>query len=378
MSSSNYYAALGIKNFSSRLEVKKAFRKLAVKIHPDKPTGDETRFKLIMKAKEELSSPTKKRKYDAALKLRTASAASKYAPINLSPSPPPKPPRPPGPSKRDLLHQSYLKQQRERKTKRVPWWKRGATPKVDNCKLPEPGTTESTSKPEGGWEQDAEGKWKYIGGGKTYNKRVRRQHKRIDQRLAKVDAAAKAKMDAADRMDLLDALAGTEKGEEKYSDKGWVEDANGKWRWGYSEQTRKRNAANDKRRARRNKFHYEMHQLRKKQKIEEFKDSFPTQQPSEISLRNYSKSSSRQPKSSSQSERKYNGSILGKPNQYSKKSSDDNKSNSKKSSSDSKLNSSNGQKPDSNEAIVNRLRAKLNKFIKKKDNYIKDKIIRRF
>ncbi|HMA78510.1 MAG TPA: DnaJ domain-containing protein, partial [Candidatus Paceibacterota bacterium] len=46
----NYYQTLGIEKNATKDEVKKAFRKLAAKYHPDKASGDEAKFKEISEA----------------------------------------------------------------------------------------------------------------------------------------------------------------------------------------------------------------------------------------------------------------------------------------------------------------------------------------
>jgi curved DNA-binding protein len=63
----DYYKILGITKSASQDEVKKAFRKLAVKYHPDKNPGDkkaEEKFKEINEANEVLGDPEKRKKYD--------------------------------------------------------------------------------------------------------------------------------------------------------------------------------------------------------------------------------------------------------------------------------------------------------------------------
>jgi len=57
------YESLGIKKSADEKEVKKAYRKLAVKHHPDKG-GDEAKFKEISAAYEILSDSEKRTKYD--------------------------------------------------------------------------------------------------------------------------------------------------------------------------------------------------------------------------------------------------------------------------------------------------------------------------
>lgn len=63
----DYYATLGVKKTATPEEIKKSFRKLALKYHPDRNPGDkaaEARFKEISEAYEILSDPEKRRKYD--------------------------------------------------------------------------------------------------------------------------------------------------------------------------------------------------------------------------------------------------------------------------------------------------------------------------
>jgi len=63
----DYYAALGVPRTASQAEIKKAFRKLARKHHPDVNKGDsqaEQRFKEISEANEVLSDPEKRKLYD--------------------------------------------------------------------------------------------------------------------------------------------------------------------------------------------------------------------------------------------------------------------------------------------------------------------------
>ena len=67
MSDKDYYELLGVDRNASDSEIKKAYRKLAVKFHPDKNPGDnsaEEKFKEISSAFEILKDPDKRRKYD--------------------------------------------------------------------------------------------------------------------------------------------------------------------------------------------------------------------------------------------------------------------------------------------------------------------------
>src|SRR5437588_9903894 len=63
----DYYKILSVSRGASADEIKKAFRKLARKYHPDVNPGDkkaEEKFKEINEAYEVLSDPDKRRKYD--------------------------------------------------------------------------------------------------------------------------------------------------------------------------------------------------------------------------------------------------------------------------------------------------------------------------
>jgi len=63
----DYYSILGVNKDATAEQIKKAFRKLAVKYHPDKNQGKkeaEEKFKQINEAYEVLSDPEKRKKYD--------------------------------------------------------------------------------------------------------------------------------------------------------------------------------------------------------------------------------------------------------------------------------------------------------------------------
>lgn len=65
MAAKNYYDVLGIQKNASKEEVKKAFHKLAHKLHPDKATGDADKFKEVSEAYSILSDEKKRAEYDS-------------------------------------------------------------------------------------------------------------------------------------------------------------------------------------------------------------------------------------------------------------------------------------------------------------------------
>lgn len=62
----NYYDVLGVSKNASDDDIKKAFRKLAAKYHPD-AGGDEQKFKEVSEAYTTLSNPEKRKEYDQLL-----------------------------------------------------------------------------------------------------------------------------------------------------------------------------------------------------------------------------------------------------------------------------------------------------------------------
>ena len=67
MSQRDYYEVLGVSRNSSDAELKKAFKKLAMKYHPDRNPDDPSaneKFKEAAEAYEILSDPKKKSAYD--------------------------------------------------------------------------------------------------------------------------------------------------------------------------------------------------------------------------------------------------------------------------------------------------------------------------
>ena len=67
MSKSDYYEVLGVSKDASERDIKKAYKRLAMKYHPDRTAGDkelESKFKEVKEAYEVLTDPQKRQMYD--------------------------------------------------------------------------------------------------------------------------------------------------------------------------------------------------------------------------------------------------------------------------------------------------------------------------
>jgi curved DNA-binding protein CbpA len=84
----DYYYILGIKKDASVEEIKKAYRKLSLKFHPDKNDGDEfftERFKEINEAFEILYDVQKRNVYDGKTSRRTNQNSNEKSSFNFNP-----------------------------------------------------------------------------------------------------------------------------------------------------------------------------------------------------------------------------------------------------------------------------------------------------
>jgi len=59
-----HYATLGVPENATQDDIKKAYRKLAMKYHPDRSNGDDTKFKEIQIAYDVISDTHKRQQYD--------------------------------------------------------------------------------------------------------------------------------------------------------------------------------------------------------------------------------------------------------------------------------------------------------------------------
>ncbi|MCF6509888.1 molecular chaperone DnaJ, partial [Blastococcus sp. MG754426] len=78
----DYYGALGVPQDADAAAIKKAYRKLATELHPDKNPGNteaEARFKEVSEAYDVLSDPKRRGEYDDARRLFGAGGAGARA-----------------------------------------------------------------------------------------------------------------------------------------------------------------------------------------------------------------------------------------------------------------------------------------------------------
>ena len=89
MAKKDYYEVLGVDKSASADEIKKAYRKMAIKYHPDKNPGDkeaEEKFKEAAEAYEVLSDDDKRARYDqygfAGVDPNYGAGAGGYGPVS--------------------------------------------------------------------------------------------------------------------------------------------------------------------------------------------------------------------------------------------------------------------------------------------------------
>lgn len=76
----NYYEVLGVSQHAAPQEIRRAFRRLARRFHPDAGAeGSEERFQEVSEAYRTLSDPERRRSYDRALQVTTPAVRTQSA-----------------------------------------------------------------------------------------------------------------------------------------------------------------------------------------------------------------------------------------------------------------------------------------------------------
>ena len=101
--SKDYYDVLGVGEKAAADEIKKAYRKLAMKYHPDRNPDliDASRFREIQEAYEALGDVERRKSYDEALEAGRSKEAARAADWSSGSSVRPARERPPGSVRRD-------------------------------------------------------------------------------------------------------------------------------------------------------------------------------------------------------------------------------------------------------------------------------------
>lgn len=110
----SHYEILGVNRTADEEEIKRAFRRRALRVHPDRNPGDPraaAKFNRVNEAYEVLSDPDRRRAYDITLALseEIGPRPSPYA----SPAPPPSPP-PATAHRRNSEYQQWVEEREQR------------------------------------------------------------------------------------------------------------------------------------------------------------------------------------------------------------------------------------------------------------------------
>ncbi|MBA2881495.1 DnaJ-class molecular chaperone [Desulfosalsimonas propionicica] len=80
MASPDYYQILGISKAAEHFDIKAAYRRRVLKVHPDVAKGEKERFLAVQQAFEVLSDPGKRKAYDLAIHAETRVFGEKRVP----------------------------------------------------------------------------------------------------------------------------------------------------------------------------------------------------------------------------------------------------------------------------------------------------------
>lgn len=78
-STTDYYAVLGIPRTSTHDDIRRTYRRLSMKMHPDRNMGEEGQYKEINNAYDTLGDPTKREQYDVQLRMSEMFSSTTFA-----------------------------------------------------------------------------------------------------------------------------------------------------------------------------------------------------------------------------------------------------------------------------------------------------------
>jgi|EP01046_Picozoa_sp_COSAG06_P009861 curved DNA-binding protein CbpA len=151
----NHYEVLGVERNAQEADIKKAYRRLALKLHPDKNHAQfaEEAFKAVAEAEACLGNSVRRKKYDALLREGGdgRGSALDFGERRRSPAhPPAAPPQPSLP-----LQSARLWLQRWRSLVRCLWWTRGRSTEAMGCRVRAQGRTWTRSRARLWWRRGA-------------------------------------------------------------------------------------------------------------------------------------------------------------------------------------------------------------------------------